>query len=752
MLSLLLSSLSLATAQECSHLNNLPNIKVNEDCNFAGTCRFNKCICCELDPITLLPKVHSTAGTLCPYWSGGSFTDDPQSTANQCEIQTKYASAVFRYYFPSGLSCDDMARREEIRAKFQEWYEGAQYYGVIDNTQNDLTGCTECTPTEPCSNFEGSPETGVQLILGSDFHTFYWPSCFDREEPTPITFQDSCVWNYDDGYLAWLTFERARKYNPAAPDDFDADTDSDFLYVNDELGTGITASHLRIWSSQEARPLIAPPNICELVGTVNQRDDLKFKGIADDCRGGIRPEWKGGQTCDSPYIICLPRENTPNQYPKDPFYTADHRYTLDQCSTECSFDQRCRGFEFVADAGTNVGDCNLIDDIPMVMQNPDPTFTLINSFAGINLNDLSVFSRPAICVEKQDYCNPFMQESDLDEFNVQCYCPNNRKGFYTKKVKRAVENYVACDGDAERTSRIRLAAANRMFHLCENWCLFNVYTPELESWYWNPWQKCFRIQYAGTGMHRSYCNRVITNPTDPGDEKVIEQYFINWRRDNFCQTGEHPQGHDQTYPPTGQPTDFAGATEWYLAEEEESCDTACANQGYICSDAETAKLGESASDNDVQAAFEEAGHLCTKYGVAPKHYAAPSLKTGSEECLRRHDSTEENKGCQWPTGVGYKRLCACVVPSEGTCECAGVPNPSNGKGGDCTHKGGAKNDYFCYVEAGVCADAQFSPAMNPLQYSYEACNTDCDTFDEQVGCDAASSCYWDDIAWFCYDN
>ena len=41
-----------------------------------------------------------------------------------------------------------------------------------------------------------------------------------------------------------------------------------------------------------------------------------------------------------------------------------------------------------------------------------------------------------------------------------------------------------------------------MFHLCENWCLFETENPEAESWYYDPWKRCWREQYAGVGTHR----------------------------------------------------------------------------------------------------------------------------------------------------------------------------------------------------------------------------------------------------------
>jgi len=83
--------------------------------------------------------------------------------------------------------------------------------------------------------------------------------------------------------------------------------------------------------------------------------------------------------------------------------------------------------------------------------------------------------------------------------------------------------------DSEVDVRIRKAQANRMFQLCENWCLFQADDPEAESWYWDPWKACWREQYAGVGPHMSYCSRVIKNPD------TIEMQFVT-HRSTICQS------------------------------------------------------------------------------------------------------------------------------------------------------------------------------------------------------------------------
>jgi len=256
----------------------------------------------------------------------------------------------------------------------------------------------------------------------------------------------------------------------------------------------------------------------------NKVDDLSFVGVGTDCRGGLNSTYPGGYTCDSPYVICLPQENTPAAFVDQDYKSSTHRYSVDECLKECANDQRCSGIEFVADASSPLGDCNLIDDIPVVITSMVNTaFEYDSSMMYTNL-DNSTTMGDALCFQKEDYRNPSFEAEDLSEEMLNCYCPNNRKGFYTKKVKRTVENTRFCGTDTEVDTRIQKAQANRMFHLCENWCLFNVEDPEAESWYYNPWKACWRKQYSG-----SYCNRVIRTPD------TIEMQFVRNRLNLTCE-------------------------------------------------------------------------------------------------------------------------------------------------------------------------------------------------------------------------
>merc|ERR1711920_988527 len=110
-------------------------------------------------------------------------------------------------------------------------------------------------------------------------------------------------------------------------------------------------------------PTLSPTRMCGPY--VNDVQDLVFKGVGSHCRDGLNTSWPGGLSCDSPYVVCLPSENTLGEYGGEPYKSATHRYSVDECLQECANDQRCLGVEFVADDSSALGDCNLIDDIPL---------------------------------------------------------------------------------------------------------------------------------------------------------------------------------------------------------------------------------------------------------------------------------------------------------------------------------------------------------------------------------------------------
>jgi len=294
----------------------------------------------------------------------------------------------------------------------------------------------------------------------------------------------------------------------------------------------------------------------------------------------------------------------------------------------------------------------LIDDIEV---------QVVNQFTGrepyvyhkndTNL-DSSVTGGNALCFEKlPETCHPYFEASKLNEIMLECYCPNNRKGSYTKKVKRTVENTRYCGDDSSVDERIKLAQANRMFHLCENWCLFNTLNPEQESWYWDPWKTCWYETYSGRGAHRGYCDRVIRNPDS------IELQFVNRRADNFLSC-------DKTMTPTEEPVEDANVT-YFLSEEVGSCDEACSSNGMTCAADQTARVFS--SEQDLKAVFEAAGFPCTSENIIMNRtnwegWALPGLGYG-RICANRLPTLSHledlDSDCNRKIGEGWRRLCAC---------------------------------------------------------------------------------------------
>jgi len=308
------------------------------------------------------------------------------------------------------------------------------------------------------------------------------------------------------------------------------------------------------------------------------------------------------------------------------------------------------GFEFWSETGDQMGRCSLIDDIPIEMGTS--ANSAIDTFD--KLEDENDWSPAAlggrICFAKQKACHKYFGQNELNDVMLKCYCPDNRKGFYTKKVFRteAATEFCGQDDDNTITLRIREAQANRMFHLCENWCLFNTQKPREESWYHDPWEQCWREQYAGVGTHRSYCNRVIRDPM------TIEQYYIDERSANLCDNSAMDSAKN-TDPPTPAPN--AAAVTWFLASAEDSCDDECANYGMSCDGNAIHLITDVTS---ATAVFSELGLSCdpVDFEEGTEDWAFPGVGPDGT-CIYRNPATTMETGCNWAIGVGYQRACAC---------------------------------------------------------------------------------------------
>jgi len=517
---------------------------LNHRCNNAGTCRSggifgDTCECCS-------PYDSTTCG--------GNWVCDPNNPTEQClTFEGSTCSTVTNKYYSNigfrAVDYDDSIQSDiecstdpELRSNYkifgnlsESLKDQANYIARShgwNGTVKEVPECDSCSPEYPCTlgvAIGVIADQGFTFSFQVDFNEFY-----DSECATSTIYRDwrgvpDCDANYDYGVMAesvWQSVLYDDEFLLSMNDILSAEPSSD----NEGFGKGFENTHViglrssvvangdleltLSWAPTEA-PTPHPTELC--MAYTHNIEDLKFLGVGSNCRAGLDISYPGGLSCDSPYIICLPQENTPAEY-----LTSTHRYTVDECLQECANDQRCLGAEFVADQNSSLGDCNLIDDIPVEITSEVSGFTYDAVSAYTNL-DSTVTNGNAVCFEKKDQCNPYFEADDLNEVMLNCYCPNNRKGFYTKQVQRTVSSTRFCGSDTDVDERIKKAQANRMFHLCENWCLFQTEIPEEEYWLWDPWRTCWREQSAN-----SYCAHVIEDPD------TIEMYFVTTRSEHFC--------------------------------------------------------------------------------------------------------------------------------------------------------------------------------------------------------------------------
>jgi len=669
MWAIILLSVSIAVlGQHCDYDKNDDDIYINPECNNAGICsKSGICYCCEQEE-----------GNVCK-----RFTDSVIGTyrGNNCKEAKYWVAILFGYIIEGdGVTCAGNDLEPAYPDLLNETLPLlSDYYGKVVTLP-----CQVCSSSEPCILHDTDEvRSGIWVQFGTDLSTHYDMEC-GKDDPTniPSNYVPDCDANRDFGIEAHLAVEQGLGKDSDFATTFAAITNSLKSRFGENTDTHITkidfydaaAWQERViktrWPSPMPTTTLAPtvspvtpapttspttsPTTRFLLREMqcepysNKVNDLRYMGEAgSSCRGNINETEPGGQTCESPYIICLPEENTPAMK-----YNKTHRYTVEQCLLECSFDQRCLGVEFVADANSTVGNCNLIDDIPLKVVN-GTSYEYIKDdalFKNHNL-DSSETGGDALCFEKRDYCNPYFEAEKLNDVMLDCYCPNNRKGYYTKKVKRSVNNTRFCANDSSVDERIRKAQANRMFHLCENWCLFNTLKPEQESWYWDPWKVCWRETYSGRGVHRAYCDRVIRNPNS------IELKFINHRTENFLSC-------DATRIPTASPVEDINTT-YFLSETLESCDEACNSHNMTCAANQTARVFS--SEMELTDAFAEAGFTCKSENVYMSQewwfgWALPGLGYG-KICANRLPTLTHledlDSDCNRKIGNGWQRLCAC---------------------------------------------------------------------------------------------
>jgi len=621
-------------------------LQLAPDCNYVGFCLgFGpdySCFCCDV----LLPL-----SPIC------AVTQGVFSGVN-CNDYTIFYNFKFGFLIEgTNVSCanDDVessspSLESEIISIFSDLYPGL----VMP------VSCPVCSTQSPCDYFDGPAATsGIYVQFGTDLNTYYDHDC---GKENIVDYQRPCAANKDMGTSAYISILDAFNYTIVNINIFENifatlgfDSDTYVQQVGESISKGETS--FTFTAPRTFSPTLSPsfePTRVQLEETQpcekysNSVSDLQVVGVGSSCRANINETWPGGRGCESPYLICLPKENTPAvEFLGRKYYNSTHRYSVAECQQECALDQRCLGFEFLADINSSLGNCTLIDDIPVGVVNEDYDV----SYTSDDENLYESLNGNAVCFEKREYCNPHFTSEDLNETMLTCYCPDNRKGSYTKKVKRTVNNTRSCGDDYSMDERIKYAQANRMFHMCENWCLFNALNPELESWYWDPWKTCWRETYSADGVHRGYCDRVIRNPDS------IELKFVNDRSSKLLSC-------NITRTPTEAPVNDVNTT-YFLGEELESCNDACSRNSLLCAADQTAR--RFSSENELIEAFAEAGHACdvdrvTMNKTRLQGWALPGLERNSF-CTNRQLTLSHledlDSDCHRIIGENWQRLCAC---------------------------------------------------------------------------------------------
>ena len=394
---------------------------INKDCNYAGRCYNGKCYCCDTTAVSdyCQEKVPGT-------WVG-----------EKCKQATVYTQVTWGYLFETdSITCGNGTASPDLLSQtialLSDYYDGEIMY----------LECDYCSVGSPCTFFSEPPvaNSGVFLKFGTDLNTFYDLDCSNGDLPDTIR---HCEDNWDNGANAYMAMmEGLDQENSYVRFITDLKT---LLTSSGDDGLSSLASELtRVWNAevevlsttvQTTRlptPAPTPEPTSSPTGKptelevdtkfcrkyINSINDLHYLGVGSSCRGNIKESWTGGRTCESPYIICLPGENTPtNDMMGNPYKSDTYRYNVTECLQECSYDQRCLGIEFVADAGSTLGDCNLIDDIPVAVE--DEVFSYTYHQDHVNL-DSSITGGDALCWAKINYCNPYFEAEDLNPVMLDC--------------------------------------------------------------------------------------------------------------------------------------------------------------------------------------------------------------------------------------------------------------------------------------------------------------------------------------------
>jgi len=234
---------------------------------------------------------------------------------------------------------------------------------------------------------------------------------------------------------------------------------------------------------------------------------------------------------------------------------------------------------------------------------------------------------------------------------MNCYC-GGKNSVYGKLPRRSVENSVLCEKrgltEWERmidSLRIHRAQANRMFHKCESWCLFDLAEPESKSWLWNKKGECWKQQGPN-----SLCNRIV-------GRNSAEFQHVKQRSSKMCKK------------------DLTGGIAWKLEPKgsrgrDRSCDVICGNNGLVCELSGFLSVTWDASQNNphaLEAIWGSVGVDDCRFEAGADLPYQPVLSTrgGENRCIlsNRQGAVRDN-ACRARSKSTFRRLCPCLEKSS----------------------------------------------------------------------------------------
>jgi len=393
-------------------------------------------------------------------------------------------------------------------------------------------------------------------------------------------------------------------------------------------------------------------------------------------------------------------------------------FTFKECVDKCTQSLRCTGVEYRRVPDRFGYNCVLIDTFEIIPAYGSPekatcwrkNYDLISGTHHERPVCNNRFQTPALEEQAEKWqtlmsCTCSKQDMDIDRTIVGrtwdttrvCATPDvtplPSDSVQEKQDKEALKNFLE--------ERLKLAMVNRMWHLCRNWCVFDVDFPRTTSFYWDPFftdddgniEECWRTQVHElreegeehptiSNAHDNFCFREHIN------KNSIEFQFILKRASTFCNHPELP-----SYEPTSAPINVDGKSlpapvvrsgdsadgkiTWRVSDNiNKSCTNVCGVHLQHCEISVAVKeylpFSNLLLDLDrsmVEMAFKRIGIECSSIVIGVPAVQGPAFEHETMACMLRHPEQPTEYLCSFPAGEeeeivwktnAYRRICPCV--------------------------------------------------------------------------------------------